>query len=153
MRASRCAAIAALVCLGCLAQRRLEPEQMYERIICVVPMIGKGTPEDPRRPMFTPADPVKDADDRKATLTAKGESADEPDKGIIAFSALPSDDGKFAIVEFVAKDRRAFKEILETTRPDVQSFRRDRASREALTNELKKFKRDLNLDMLRTIVQ
>ena len=32
--------------------------------------------------------------------------------GIIAYTYVPSDDGKFALVEFVARDRAAFKAIL-----------------------------------------
>ncbi len=27
---------------------------LYERIICVVPMVGAGTLDDPKRPMFAP---------------------------------------------------------------------------------------------------
>jgi len=51
---------AAAVCLssaiGSLsAQQRVDPRNMYERVIAIVPVIGKGTLEDPKRPMYAPA--------------------------------------------------------------------------------------------------
>lgn len=152
MRASRCAALAAFVCLSCFGQRRLEPDQMYERIVCVVPMIGKGTLEDPRRPMFTPADPGKAASERKEARKVEGRE-DEPDTGIIAYASQETDDGQSAIVEFVARDRRAFKEILESSRAGVKTFRKERMSANELSSELKKLKRNFDLNAFRVAVQ
>ena len=37
------------------AQNRVAPEMMYHRVWAVVPLVGKGTPDDPRRPMFVPS--------------------------------------------------------------------------------------------------
>jgi hypothetical protein len=82
--------LAAVAC----AQRRVDPRNTYHRIIAVVPLVGAGTAADPRRPLYAP--------------TANSASPD----GIIAFTQVPTDDGKFAIVEFVAKDRKAFQAIL-----------------------------------------
>ena len=76
------------------AQHSVDPRNTYHRVICVVPMIGSGTAADPRRPQYAPA---------------PGSAL--PD-GIIGFTQVPTDDGKFAIVEFVAQDRKAFQAIL-----------------------------------------
>jgi len=43
--------------IGLPAQHRADPKNLYERLICVVPMIGAGTHEDPRRPLFAPVSP------------------------------------------------------------------------------------------------
>ena len=59
----------------------------HERVLAVVPMVGSGTPDDPRRPMYAPV--------------PGGAPSRE---GIIAFTYQVSDDGKFALVEFVAHD-------------------------------------------------
>jgi hypothetical protein len=69
-------------------QHKADPAYTHERLICVVPMIGSGTHEDPRRPMFAP-------------IPGKG----SPD-GILAFAYQLSDDGQHALVEFVARARR-----------------------------------------------
>ncbi|MBZ5728602.1 MAG: hypothetical protein LAP87_26925, partial [Acidobacteriia bacterium] len=84
-------ALAAVMC----AQRRVDPRNTYSRAICVVPMTGSGTPADPRRPQYAPWPPSQ-----KPSPT-----------GIIAFSHLVSDDGKYALVEFVARDRAAFQAV------------------------------------------
>ena len=41
-----------------LAQPKIDPANLHERVIAVVPMIGAGTYADPRRPLFTPAPEV-----------------------------------------------------------------------------------------------
>ncbi|HEV2446759.1 MAG TPA: hypothetical protein VGS58_12590, partial [Candidatus Sulfopaludibacter sp.] len=71
------ACLLAFVCLS-FPQRRVDPKNTYNRIICVVPLTGKGTASDPRRPEYA-AWPVSQAPN-----------------GIIAFSFVPSDDGKSA---------------------------------------------------------
>ncbi len=37
------------------AQQRVDARNLYERVICIVPMAGRGTYEDPKRPLFAPA--------------------------------------------------------------------------------------------------
>lgn len=59
-------------------------------------MVGKGTPTDPLRPQYAPWPP--------APASARN--------GIISFSHEISDDGRFALVEFVAMDPNAFAPIL-----------------------------------------
>src|SRR5215472_388171 len=76
------------------AQRRVDPRNTYNRVIAVVPLIGAGTASDPKRPKYAPW-PVS------------------PDpNGILGFVFQPTDDGKSAIVEFVAQNRSAFSLLL-----------------------------------------
>src|SRR5690242_6245422 len=97
-----------LLTVGLLpAQRKMQPRDMYNRIIAVVPMQGKGTEIDPFRPMYAPS-PHK--------------PGDPPSAGITGYSYQMSDDGKLALVEFVARDRSAFSAILSN--PQVKAFDR-----------------------------
>ena len=34
------------------AQQGVDRRNLYERLLCVVPMVGSGTAEDPRRPAY-----------------------------------------------------------------------------------------------------
>jgi hypothetical protein len=90
-----------MVCLAAgsaLAQlHRVDARNMYERVIAVVPMTGSGTDADPYRPMFAP----KPGDMNPASATA-----------IAGFNYELSDDGKFALVQFVARDKAAFQTLL-----------------------------------------
>src|SRR5437867_8109598 len=77
------------------AQHRVDSRNTYNRVICVVPLVGSGTPTDPKRSQYAPW-PLSRA--RSQT-------------DIIAYSHQISDDGRFALVEFVARDRKAFQAI------------------------------------------
>ena len=80
----------------------------YERIICVVPIVGSGTLDDPRKPLLAPVAGAVPASTKKT----KGflDSA-----AIISYHSVPTDDGLFAIIEFVARDRAAFQPITGNT--------------------------------------
>ena len=101
-----------LVCLLLLAslpawpQHKVDAANSYHRVICVVPLVGSGTWEDPKRPMFAPL----------PSQLGRGKS------GILAYYHELSDDGKFAIVMFVAVDRASLKPILTTTALGTQIF-------------------------------
>jgi hypothetical protein len=114
------------------AQPPVDLRNTHERLICVVPMVGAGTPADPRRPLYAPL-PQK-------------RSGTEPPTGILAFSYLASDDGRFALVEFVARDRAAFKEILEDRRADMKVFEKGAAKRPDIEAEFGKFRKNFDLD-------
>ena len=107
------------------AQPRVDAFNMHERIIAVVPIIGAGTYEDPHRPLFAP---------QPATTV----------NGLISWSWGPSDDGKFAIVEFVAKEKSALKTIAADARV-VKSFEKGKAKLEEVERELRKYRRDYTL--------
>jgi len=66
--------------------------------------------------------------------------------GILAFTYEESDNGRFALVEFVAADRAAFLPILNERRPDVKAFVKGVARRADIETEFRKHKSDFNLD-------
>jgi hypothetical protein len=115
-------------------QKRANFRNSYERLICIVPMVGSGTSDDPRRPLFAPS--PRDA------------ASDPSQPGIVAFGFVESDDGRFAIVELVARDPSAFKAILEDKRSDIRVFRKGLAKRLDIEAEFRKYKRDFALDEL-----
>lgn len=129
--------------------RRVEPNQIYERIICVVPMIGKGTPDDPRRPMFVPTStPIP------ITVEENTKSKEDPSvPEITAWAFQESDDGKLAVVEFVAKNRAAFKAILESGRAEVKIFLKGRTSKAEIQNQVRQIRKDFDLDKLEALAQ
>src|SRR5687768_7991205 len=114
----------------CIAQKRVDPRLMYDRVIAVgVALQGSGSHADPIRPLFIPAtrDPFKR-------------------DGIISFSFQLSDDGKSAIVEYVAIDRKALKPILEDSRLAGKVFERGVAKKEDIEREAKKIKSSFRLE-------
>jgi hypothetical protein len=118
------AGLLVLAAVAC-AQRRVDPRNTYHRVIAVVPLVGSGTADDPRRPLYAP--------------TAKSATPD----GIIGFTQAPTDDGKFAIVEFVAKSRKALQAILSDT--TVTSYEKGAQSKTTIETALKKLKSDFDL--------
>jgi hypothetical protein len=118
------------VLLPLVAQQKVDPARMYTRVLAVVPMIGTGTPADPKRPLFV---------QMPSELSAANARS-----GIIGFAYQLSDDGKFALVEFVAADPEALRPILTSTNPLVKAFERGKASKTEIETEFRKFKRDFD---------
>jgi hypothetical protein len=87
-------------------------------------MIGNGTPADPFRPMFAPAQPGAG--------------------GIIGFTYEVSDDGKSAIVEFTGRDWKSLAPVLESRLPQVRVFRKGYHTRTEIEEEFRKHKRDFD---------
>jgi hypothetical protein len=102
--------------------RPVDPRQTYERIIAIVPMVGTGQPNDPKRPLFS----------------------DTPK--LIGYQAELSDDGQFALVEFVARSRADLASISPLRDARAQVFRKSDARREDIIREFQKLKRKFNLD-------
>jgi hypothetical protein len=100
----------------------------------VVPMIGTGTSEDPFRPAHV------------AAPSPPG-TPPSPD-GILGYTMVLSDDGKHALAQFVARNRSAFKDLLEDNRPDVKVFEKGKSKREDIETEFRKYKKDFDLDQL-----
>ena len=98
-------ALASTVC----AQRRVDPRNTYHRVICVVPIIGRGTPSDPKRPQYAPWPP------------ATGKSQMD----IVGFSHSLATTANLAIVEFAARDCAA----RQSSRPLAQSVREWRSQK------------------------
>lgn len=111
------------------AQRRVDPRWTYHRVIAIVPMQGAGTTADPIRPKHVPA------------------SQAAPSRaGIIAFMFVPSDDGKYAIAEFVAVDRAPLTEVLADRTPGVLAFEKGVAKSAAIESAIRPFRKDFSLD-------
>jgi hypothetical protein len=111
---------------------------IYPRLICIVPMIGAGTMQDPYRPLFAPNPQSRSGD------PASRDEASE----IIAFQSLPTDDGKAAIVIFVARSYAALAPLLQDSRI-IRHFEQDRWNIDDLTRELQKYKKNFEPKMLR----
>lgn len=117
------------------AQHRVDPRNMYERALCVVPMVGSGTPDNPRRPQYAPLPPPPGTPPSR--------------DGIVAFTYQVSDDGNFALVEFVAYDRKSFKDLLADK--NIQVFIKGKDKKADIEATFKKLKKDINLDSFGTV--
>jgi len=118
------------------AQQPVDPGQRYHRLICLVHLNGSGKKGDPIRPEYAPA-------------TIDASSRD----GIIAWSMQVADDGKTAIVQYVAVNRHAFDVILADKRADVRVFEVGITNKNAIEGELKRFKKNFSLDSLNVVAQ
>ena len=121
-----------LLCSLCWPQRKVDSRYSYQRLICVVPLTGAGTPADPKRPMYAPA------------------SLSNRQGGIVAYSHQISDDGRSALVEFVALDRSAFAPILADR--SIKVFLKGDSKKEDIEKELKKYKHDFDLNRFGTVM-
>ena len=119
------------------AQNRVSPEMMYHRVWAVVPLIGKGTADDPRRPMFAPS-PSEIAEKMK-----RGDRS-----GVISYSMQLSDDGKSALVEFVGATPTELKVIVNSKAAGVTAFERGTATKGQIETEFRKYKAGISLDSL-----
>ena len=124
-----CVWMAGAAAPAAFAQHKVDARHLYERMMTRVPMVGKGTFADPKRPMYAP-------------LPSAINPASKT--GIIGFTYQVSDDGKYALAEFVARDRAAFRQILADTSPEVKSFVRGVHKREDIEAEFKKYKKDFD---------
>jgi hypothetical protein len=123
------------------AQPRVSPRNLYERLLVITRYTGQGTPDDPRRPMYAPPPP------------AVGQ---EPSRsGIIAWSCIESDDGEFALCEFVAVDRAAFTQILadKDRVSNLKVFEKGKARRADIEAEFRKYKARFDLSRFSLEVQ
>jgi len=121
---STCVLILGALTPVALAQHKVDPRNTYERVLCIVPIVGTGTMADPRRPLYAPVPSQM----RPGVRT-----------GILAYHSEESDDPKFALVEFVAADRAALKNILADV--TVKSFLKGRDKHEDAEVEFKKLKK------------
>jgi hypothetical protein len=128
--------LAVATCLP--AQHKVDTRQLYERLYVVAPMTaGKGTWAEPKRPMYAPSP----AQMNPASRT-----------GIIGYTYVLSDDGQFALVEFVARDAKAFDRILAdingnlNLNVNVKAFRKGQDKREDIEAEFRKHKKDFSFE-------
>jgi hypothetical protein len=105
---------------GSYAQRSTGRPNLQERVLAVVPLTGTGTYSDPRRPLFVPSP----------------KEFGKPG-AITGFTWQLTDDGRNAIVEFVARDNASLRHILSDSRV-IRSFQKGRDKRETIQLELRK---------------
>jgi hypothetical protein len=115
----------ALVLVVC-AQRRVDPRNTYNRVIAVVPLTGSGTAADPKRPKYAPW------------------PASPNPNGILGFIFEPTDDGKSAVVEFVAQNHAAFSVLLADK--TIQIYQKGALSKSAIESAIKQVRKDFSLD-------
>ena len=133
----RVAALLLLSINALFAQNRVSPEMMYHRVWAVVPLIGKGTPDDPRRPMFVPT---------LAEQAVRWKSGDR--SGILGYSMQISDDGLLALVEFVGATPADLKFIVNSRAPGVKAFERGTATKAEIQAEFQKYKANFSLNSI-----
>ncbi len=122
-----------------IAQHKVDSTQLYERVFAILPMVGQGTWDDPKRPMFTPLPSAVNPGDRS---------------GIIAFHHEVSDDGQFALAEIVIAPTGAAAVLAQlrgiTHVPGVQIF--ERGKRSDIQKAFKAKKKDFDIDRFRVVV-
>ena len=117
-----------LVCAAALRSQGVDLRHLHERMLAVVPLTGAGTYADPRRPLFAPS-----------STREGGES------GILSYEWAPSDDGQYAIVEFVAKDRSALAKVASDARV-LKAFEKGKVKKDDVEKELKKYRKDFKFE-------
>ena len=123
---------------SCFAERQVDPRNLYFRLLCVMPLTGKGTLDDPRRPLHAPVPALPGTPPSR--------------NGILAYTFEISDDGQFALVEFVAQNRAAFRDILAETNPNVKIFEKGKGKRDDVEKEFKKHKKTFDLQRFGVVV-
>jgi len=119
------------------AQNRVSPEMMYHRVWAVVPLIGSGKPDNPKRPMFVPP---------PAEQAAKLKNGDR--SGVLGYSMQVSDDGNFALVEFIGLTPAELRPIVNSQAAGVKAFERGVATKEQIEQEFQKYKAGFTLSSL-----
>lgn len=124
------------------AQRRVDPTQLYERVFAILPMTGKGTLADPKRPAGLPLPGAMKANDRT---------------GVVAYNVQLSDDGNLALVELVfASKTTALPAMAQlraaTASPDVQIFDNPGLQRAEIQRAFGAKKKGLDLTKFQVVV-
>ena len=61
---------------------------------------------------------------------------------------METDDGQHAIVQLVARDRAAFRQILTDNRADVKLFDKGNAAKSDIESEGRKLRKNFSLDQI-----
>lgn len=88
---------------------RVDPGQMYHRVYARMPLTGTGKKGDPIRPMVVPA----------AFAASPGTHS-----GVLGYTMLISDDGKWALCEFVGATPADLQLVTSAAGPNVVIFSR-----------------------------
>ena len=117
----------------------VELGQLYERVLVVCPLVGKGTYADPKRPALVPQ--------QVRANGARGLDA------VRAFAWVPSDDGKQAIVEILVRDETALAEFRRTASAaaDTALYERGKQPPAVVDEALRRVKKDFDRNSLRAV--
>ena len=104
-------------------------------------MTGKGTLQDPKRPLYAPLpqSPIPKA--------LAPNAAPPTPSGILGYSYQMSDDGEYALVEFVARNRSEFNTMLADPAV-VRSFVKGSANIADVVAVFKTYKKDFDFSKL-----
>lgn len=97
---------------------------MYHRVYAQVKLIGSGTKSDPKRPMFVPP-PGQESKDHT---------------GILGYQMQISDDGKWALCEFVGATPKDLEVITKSNDPNVVFFERGHATLDQVLADFSQYK-------------
>ncbi len=114
--------------VGVLHRRAVSPRNVNTHVITVVPMTGAGPYSDPKRPMYLPA--------------ARPSVSNRAD--ILGFTWVPSDDGKSAIVEYVAANKAALQQIYGDKNLNI--FEKGKNGKDEIEAEMKKYRKKFSLN-------
>ena len=159
--------VLALLCVNVsgilLAQKGADPTQRYFRLICLVHLTGSGQKGDPVAPEYV----VQGVAAAQAGIQAHAvggppETPGQPAAttpamssrpGILAWSMQMTDDKHMAILHLVAADRHAFDAILNDKRSEIRVFEIGKDKKDDIEAEMKKYKKDFDLESFRVVAQ
>jgi hypothetical protein len=124
-------------------QPRVDPGSLYSRIYVIVPMIGSGTWNDPKRPMFAPVPQQMTPGNRT---------------GIIAFNHVESDNGNFALIEIVMATRSQLVQLIGQVNTQLagvtgfQLFDRSTTSLATVQTAFQALKKNFDITKFRVVV-
>ena len=132
------------------AQHRVDPRNIYHRVITVVPYVGQGSAADPKRPQYAPLPTAVTGPIQATAPVTIGPTSVPATPIIIGYMHVPSDDGKFALVEYVARDMAAFQTIMSDT--SITVFVKGKDSKATIEAALQKYKKNFNLDSFGVVI-
>ena len=134
-----------------LAQGSVPTSFLYHHVWAVVPLVGKGSKDDPKRPMFSPSrgEQKARADKAKASKGNPNARIDDGDTpAVLGFTMVLTDDKKSAIVEFVGLNSQSMTSITHSNEKGVITFEQGKANKNDIEKEFQKYKAGFTLDML-----
>ena len=113
--------------------------QLYERVLVVCPLVGKGTYADPKRPALVPAQ-VKTEGSRGLDV-------------VLGYAWVASDDGQRAIVEIIVRDETALREFRREAGTVAEAVLYERGKQPVATVDeaLRRVKKDFDRRSLRAV--
>jgi hypothetical protein len=106
---------------------------MYHRVYARVPLVGTGKQGDPIRPMFAPI--PQTASTQKPSPTAV------PHSGILGYTMIISDDGNWALCEFVGATPQDLSVITSAASANVVVFPRGQSTIAEIEADFQQYKK------------